>query len=187
MNLPQLTAEASLYRSGTHYRTRSRTSLVESSSHTIRTAQGDTGTQGETGTPPTIGNETITVHGTVPLQCPPGYEQLGNQCVPTNALPTGGTQPVGPGSGKSGSGSGKNRGNGRDGGDYNPVTGGQCCGGGSVDHGVYQLGFNTVIKANDWMCCLYYGPDYSLGSCVFCDTANGASTSCKDGWCQAVG
>jgi hypothetical protein len=180
MNPPQLTAEASLCRSGTHYRTFARTNGVGSSSRTIRTAQGGTGTQGETGTPPTIGNETISVHGTAPIQCPLGYEQVGNQCVPTNSLPTGGTQPAGPGSGK-------NKGNGRDGGNYNPAIGGQCCGGDLIDHGTYQFGFDPAINANDWMCCQYYGPDYSLGSCVFCATKNSGSTSCKDGSCQPVG
>jgi hypothetical protein len=190
MNLPQLTAEASLYQSGTHYRTNARTTLARFRSRTIRTAQEGTGTQGETGTPPTIGNETITVRGTAPIQCPPGYEQQGNQCIPINALPSGGTQPSGPGgkgSGGSGSGTGKNKGNGRDGGNYNPALGGQCCGGDLVDHGIYQFGFDPANNANDFMCCQYFGADSFLGTCVFCDTKNGASTSCKDGWCPSVG
>lgn len=188
MNLPLLTAEASLYGSATHYRTSSPgTSLVGFSSRFICTAQGGTGTQGETGTP-TIGNETISVRGTVPMQCPPGYEQAGNQCLPTNSLPNGGTQPSGSGSGKgSGSGSGKNKGNGRDGGNYNPVVGGQCCGGDLTDHGIYQVGVNPTTNANDFMCCQYLGADSVLGTCVFCDAQNGASTSCKDGWCPSVG
>jgi len=187
MNLPLLTAEVSLYDSDRHYQSGACSALAGSFARTIRAADG-TGTQGETGSPPTIGNETITVRGTAPMQCPSGYEQVGNQCLPTNSLPIGGTQPSGSGSGKgSGSGSGKNKGNGRDGGNYNPVVGGQCCGGDLTDHGIYQVGVNPTTNANDFMCCQYLGADSVLGTCVFCDTQNGASTSCKDGWCPSVG
>jgi hypothetical protein len=172
MNLPQLTAEASLYRCGTHYRTSPGTSLARSCC-TIWTAQGDTGT-GDTGT---RGSEIIYVTGTAPIQCPPGYEQQGNTCV---LLDAGGTPPIPvPGRGPV---PGKNKGNGRNGGNYNPVRGGQCCAGDSFDHGIYQ--FNPAADVNDWECCQYYGPDYPLNECVSCNTKNGSSQSCADGWCQ---
>jgi hypothetical protein len=97
MNLPQFTAEVSLYLSNGDYRTHACTRFVGSSStrpisdvyHPAQT--GDTGT---------TGNEIIHVTGTAP--CPSGYEQQGGQCVPVTlgTLPSGGgTPPSGGGQG----------------------------------------------------------------------------------------
>jgi hypothetical protein len=74
MNLPQLTAEASLYQSHAHYRANAATGFVRSRSREIGTIYPGDGTVGsETitvhGSPPVTvpGTEIITVHGTVPL------------------------------------------------------------------------------------------------------------------------
>jgi len=72
MNLPQWTAELSLYQPGTHYRTNVRTNLVGSSPRTITTAQSGTGTQGDTGTGIDTGTGTFG-DGPNQDQLPPGY------------------------------------------------------------------------------------------------------------------
>lgn len=184
MNLPRLTAEASLYRFGTHYRTRSRTSLVGSSGSTIRTAQGGTGTQGETG------GEIISVHG-----CLPGEVKVGDQCVLLDpggtlssvSVPTG-QGPQRPGSGHGGKGHGphrpgKNIGNGRNGQNYNPVQGGQCYADFSADGnppvfygGTYSL--NPGGSDGGWACCTKLLPAGTL--CAFCNPTNGKSAVCAD-------
>ena len=100
MNLPPLTAEVSLYQSNGHYRTNAGTGPVRSSTRGITRIYP---TQSEI-TSTLVGNEIITVHGTVPAECPPGFEPQGTQCVPIGG-PTltftngGGTQGGGSGSG----------------------------------------------------------------------------------------
>jgi hypothetical protein len=175
MNLPRLTAELSLYQSGTHYRTNARTSLVWSSSRTIRTAQGGTGTQGETG------GEIIYVHG-----CLPGEVKIGNSCVdpggdtlppitvPAGQGPQGGG---GKGHGPKGHGPPKKKGNGLHGGDYNPTIGSPCC---SMDPNVNRIlsGNYSYSGKAGWACC---NPRNTCDSC----SMMGRGAFCEDGSCPS--
>jgi len=186
MNLPPLTAEASLYQSNGHYRTNGCTSFVASSTGTIVSiAQGGTGTTWDGG-----GNEIITVPGEIinVHSCPPGYEDQGGHCVPIGGGTGTGTFPAqsggtGSGSGGGGKKSGKKKGNGRDKGDYNPKQGALCCGGDYFKRGTYK--FTTFARLDgtdywDWGCCVGNG-------CVGCETKeDGSSEGCSDGWCGDV-
>jgi hypothetical protein len=74
MNLPPLTAEASLYQSHAYYRSNAHTGFLPSRARQLATVYPGDGTVGsETitvhGSPPVTvpGTEVITVHGTVPL------------------------------------------------------------------------------------------------------------------------
>ena len=93
MNLPPLTAEASLYKSNGHYRTNPGTSLVGPSTRRIAriypTQSEITSTMvgGGNGFIDVPGNEIINVHS-----CPPGYEDQGGQCVPIGGPGTIGTE-----------------------------------------------------------------------------------------------
>jgi hypothetical protein len=184
MNIPQLTAEASLYRFGTHYRTRSRTSVVGSSSRTIRTAQGESGVQGDTGDDDDgDGGEIINVSGVAPIiQCPDGYEQVGDTCIPHAPTPP---VPVSGGHGPQPKPKPKPRqtGNGLNGGNYNPTRGAPCCSNTSmgmlnyIQSGTYSLNPYT----HDWTCC------HSKSDCDPCVTKNGKSQFCEDGSCPPGG
>jgi hypothetical protein len=172
MNLPQLTAEASLYQPRTQYRTKARTSLVGSSGRgMITTAQGDTSI--------TVPGETITVHGT--LNCPPGYEDQGGQCVligggtlttpsQTGGGTRGGTKGHGPSGGK--------KGNGLKGGNYNPSKGGICCceSYSGLSQGTYVY---DSIAGGGWACSLKIPDGGTLE--VFCNPVKGKSAYCADG------
>jgi hypothetical protein len=159
MNLPQLTAEASLYQPRTQYRTNARTSLFASSGRgMITTAQGEIGTSNIT-----VPGETITVIGTVP-------KGGGTVTTPSQT----GTGTKGGGRGRGHGPSGGHKGNGLNGGDYNPSTGGSCCGKYYLAPGSWVLSQSTYASNSDlgWSC-----------GDVPCDPVKGKSKFCADGGC----
>jgi hypothetical protein len=172
--LPQFTADSSLYMTNGHYRTNGRAFNLPV---------------------PMIGEiyptmEVIQVRG-----CPAGYDQVGDAgdgeplvCIEQqqggsdggggSGAGSGGGGGRGGGGGGSGGGGtgGPRKGNGRDGGNYNPVEGGKCCGGPSFQSGTYSFD-------KDWKCCV----SVNGSGCAGCATTkNGSSQVCKDGWCLAV-
>jgi hypothetical protein len=194
MKLPLLTAEASLYQSDTYYRTNARTSIVRSSRRRIQ--QQDDGSQdgGTNGGDGSDGGEIINVHGNAPIQCPTGYEQVGNTCAlidsgsitpPGTVATSGGSRTRNPRP-KPGHGpkrpNPKATGNGFNGGDYNPASNTPCCSDSSLSGdgsdptpGSYVL--NPGGNAYGWACC------HQNGVCDYCNSKNGKSTVCEDGGC----
>jgi hypothetical protein len=175
MSLPQFSAEVSLYETRGHYQTHAGARLAGSIAYKIYPMQTETMIDDGGGVLTLPGTEIITVHS-----CPPGYEDQGGQCVPvggwTLTFTDGGENQ---GGGGTASGGGKKRGNGRDGGDYNPVEGAPCCGGSSMEHGSYHFSADD----NQWGCQQKYPGSVVWGSCV---EKSGSSEYCKDGWCFPV-
>jgi hypothetical protein len=193
MTLPPLTAEASLYDSDTYYRTHAPTSRSWSSRRRIRTAQ-DQGSQEDGGTD-IYGSEIINVHGNAPIQCPDGYEQVGNTCAPidsgsiTQPLPVatgGGSKSPNPKHGHGPKRPNPKTGNGINGANYNPAAGGPCYadfgaidGPPNLETGSYSL--NPGGTPGGWACCTPAQPSGNGQVCAFCNPKNGKSAVCGDG------
>lgn len=177
-NLPGFTADDSLCKARGHYQADSR--AVNLPTHAM------------CGISPAM--EFIDVRS-----CPPGFDQVGSGgdggalvCVQQQGGDGGGSgsgSGGGPGSGPGGGGGSgkpggggpgpKKKGNGRDGGNYNPTEGGPCCGGSQFQRGNYQYKDVDGQGNYDWMCC----QENACGGCV---TRNGKSEFCKDGHCFNV-
>jgi hypothetical protein len=166
MNLPQLTAEASLCQPHTQYRTNAPTSLVGSSGRgMITTAQGDTVTS------ITVPGETITVHGTVPK---------GGGTVTRTVTTPSQTGTKGGGTGKGHGPGGGKTGNGLKGGNYNPTKGGMCCC--ETSYGLSQGTYvNDTMPGGGWACSVNTPGPFGGTLETFCNPVKGKSAYCADG------
>jgi hypothetical protein len=184
MKLPELTAEASLYQSDTPYRTNARTSVVGSSRRAIRTAQDHSGSQEDGGTDGDIyGSEVINVTGSAPVQCPLGWEQVGDTCVPPPGNNPRIPIPTGHGPKPKPQPKPRQTHNGLNGGNYNPTAGAPCCRNTAAGAAIILAPGNYLYTKNGWSCCTKFpGHPLSYG-CDACRGQSGTSTVCADGGC----